>query len=183
MRLELLRNQYFSVFSTAGCPKVSFLPSFSILSASHTLLSFTLSKSLVIAQTSNLAPSNFFLNVFYFIPFPFSLCLNCSFFFHSSLIHAVTPMTRKNSDAEITVDVHKIVLTFLSFRLASLRSTGSLVFPSLNTTFLFSCCLRLEKGSSGETNYGHVKILFMRPSLYFPTKTSLISLKDPLTPL
>lgn len=79
---------------------------------------------------------------------------------------------------EITVDVRKIILAF-PFRLVSLRSTGSLIFLSLLTQPLFSCCLRLEKGSSGGTNYGHIKILFTRPFSYFSTKSSLISFKRP----
>lgn len=108
---------------------------------------------LVITQTSNLVRSNFFLNVLCFVLFLFF------------------PL-------EITVDVRKIILAF-PFRLVSLRSTGSLIFLSLLTQPLFSCCLRLEKGSSGGTNYGHIKILFTRPFSYFSTKSSLISFKRP----
>jgi len=159
MRLELLRNQYFSVFSTAGCPKVSFLQSFCILSTSHTfyyfievfwwLLRHPISSLRIFSSMS------FVLSSFFFFP-------SLQFVFFTFSIHVLTPVTRKDSDAEITVDVRKIILAFLYFRLVSLRSTGSLIFLSLslNTTILFSCCLRLEKGSSGGTNYGHIKILF-----------------------
>lgn len=130
---------------------------------------------LVIAQTSNLVPSNFFDNVLCFVLFLFFPFVWIAVWFFTFLIHVLTPVTRKDSDTEITVDVLKIILAFLYFRLVSLTSTGSLIFLSLLTEpFCPLVVYALKKA-----NYGHIKILFTRPFSYFSTKSSLISFKRP----
>lgn len=67
--------------------------------------------------------------------------------------------TRFNSsDAEITVDVRKIILAFLYFRLVSLTSTGSLIFLSLLTQPFCSLVVHaLKKARLEEQTMGILK--------------------------
>ena len=137
----------------------------------HTL-SFTSSKPS--GDCSDIQSSPFFVNVLCFVLFlffPFVWIAVCFTF----SIHVLTPVTRKDRDAEITVDVRKIILAFLYFRLLSLRSTGSLIFLSLSLLTQPFCSLvvyALKKARLEEQTMGILKFSllsnFFQKTLWLP---------------